>query len=37
MKTHAIYKFAAKVAFLGYINANTEEEAIEIGSKGVQG
>jgi hypothetical protein len=33
MKTYAIYKFAAKVALLGYINAKTEEEAIEIASK----
>jgi len=33
MKTYAIYKFAAKVALLGYINGKTEEEAIEIASK----
>jgi hypothetical protein len=33
MKTYAIYKFAAKVALLGYINAKTEEEAIETASK----
>jgi hypothetical protein len=33
MNTYAIYKFATKVALLGYINAKTEEEAIENASK----
>jgi hypothetical protein len=33
MKTYAIYEFAAKVAFLGYISAETEAQAIKAASR----